>query len=146
MIHLHKKLTPVMSLTLSLLLIITLSDSVQALPASISMQSFGTINYSQSLIVHRYLVSFYTYPSNMSLGTFAGLVDMVETDRTTSKVLAPIHQIRADFKYMLYRNIRAIYDEDGQLTTFIKNGWMLKDTAGNIIPCQGIRYPQFYLV
>jgi hypothetical protein len=91
---------------------------------------------AQSLKIKRYTVDEYgifdTTPQ-----IYAGLYDMSQASwgANTQTYMAAVHQIRPDFKALLYRNMRSILQTNSEWQTFVNNGWLLKDSLGNYIPC-----------
>ena len=70
----------------------------------------------------------------MHPGIFAELWDMGQISYGSEAVVKAIHQIRPDFKALLYRNIRAIYrhrEDEWQMA--LNNDWILKDENGQLV-------------
>jgi hypothetical protein len=120
-----------------LVFFIGLSVNALGLPqTSVGMKSSGTIGYlAQSLVIKSYTAneysSFDTTPQN-----YAGLYDMCQAD-TSANVrndIAQVHQVRPDFKALLYRNLRSVLINSPEYSTFVNNDWILKDSSGNPVP------------
>lgn len=122
------------------LLVVFFSLSTNALglvQTNISVKSSGTIEYlTQSLVIKLCTVNEYAI-FDTTPQIYAGLYDMCAADMSTNvrNNIAQVHQIRPDFKALLYRNIRSILQTNAEWQTFVNNGWILKDSSGNYVSC-----------
>jgi hypothetical protein len=99
---------------------------------------------TQSLVIKRYNANLYgTFDTTPQI--YAGLYDMTEADRAANVVngIVAVHQLRPDFKALLYQNMRCVQTSSAAYTTFLNNGWLLRDTSGALITTD---VPNSYLV
>lgn len=111
-----------------------------------TIPSSGSIVYpAQSLVIKRYTANEYGR-FDTDATTYAGLYDMTQADRATNVIngIAAVHQIRPDFKALLYWNMRSVETRYSDVyNTCLNNGWLLNDSSGNLITCD---VPGAYIV
>jgi len=119
--------------TYGLLIFLYLLTSVEGLQTSNRIGAFGKIEYSShALALKRFTGSHYF--GDMEANKIAELFDMSSEWWWDETRIRQVHQIRPDFKALLYRNIRAIYNtrlEEWQ--TAFENNWLLRDENGSYV-------------
>jgi hypothetical protein len=97
-----------------------------------------------SLVIKRYTANEYGI-FDTTPAIYAGLCDMSQADTSTNvrNNITQVHQIRPSFKALLYRNMRSVETRFAEYTTFLNNGWLLRDTSGALIATD---VPNSYLV
>ena len=132
-------------LVCGLLVLLGLSVSAQGLQASEGIKSYGIIEYSertQSVIIKRYTATFSFKDTDAE--TVAQLFDMCQAWTPAAEKIRQVHQIRQDFKALLYRNIRAIYNyREDEWQTALDNDWILKDENGQLV--YSTKWPNNYM-
>jgi len=130
-------------LAYGLLVLLGFLITVQGLQMNRSITSNGTIDYSMRDIV----IKRYTSPhffNDTEAETIATLFDMCQASRWVAEKIRQVHGIRPDFKALLYRNLRAIYNYSGEWQMALDNNWILKDENGQLVYVTV--YPTNYLV
>jgi len=130
-------------LAYGLLLLLGSLTEVQGLQIRTSINSYGTINYLMpDLVVKRFSDS--RFFKDESAETVAKLFDMCQAKIWHREVIVQVHEIRQDFKALLYRNIRAIDNCSDEWQMALDNNWILKDENGQLVYV--MMYPTKYLV
>lgn len=133
-------------LVCGLLVLLGLSISAQGLQISEGIKSYGIIEYSahaQSVVIKRYTAT-YSF-SGITPETVAELFDMCQAWTAVAEKIRQVHQIRQDFKALLYRNIRAVYNyREDEWQTALDNDWILKDVNGDYV--YSTKWPNNYMV
>lgn len=129
-------------LAYSLLVLLSLLITVQALPTSKSISSYGTITYSTQSIILKRCAS--TNIQTMNATTLARLFDMCQAWSWDAQKIQQVRQTRPDFKALLYRCIKAITYQSDEWQMALDGNWLLKDSNGKLV--YDVSYPNHYLV
>jgi hypothetical protein len=83
-----------------------------------------------TLSINRYVIGKYSWSAQDYCTRSDGIQAHFDYSSTTLK---QIGLQRANFTCFLYRNVREVYSSSGEFNTFVSNGWLLKDAAGNYV-------------
>jgi len=140
-----------------LVIIIVLSGSISIIQAaglqdSRDIKAIGTIVYS-SFKMGMYVISWNF--NEYDAATIAATFDMSQSwwvgnppnsNDPTAKMNA-VHALNPDYKFLLYRNCRCIYDYWTDEWNYAQSqGWLLKDSNGNYVTESNWGYSQNYMV
>jgi hypothetical protein len=99
------------------------------------VSTLSILKADSNLVIKRFTINAYgifdTTPE-----IYAGLYDMTEAgwDENVRNKIAQVKAIKTDFNALVYRNMRSVESSRPEWATFVANGWLLKDSLGNIIP------------
>lgn len=127
-----------------LLLLFSLLAEVRGLQSGKTINSFGAITYLMpDLVIKRYAQN--SFFGNASAEAIAKLLDMGQVGLDDAEKIQQVHVLRPDFKALLYRNIRDIYNySTAEWKMALDNNWFLKNQNGQLVYSKV--YPTEYFV
>lgn len=120
-------------------------ELVSSLQDSRSLSTHGTIIYESVpyLQVFRHGTGLTTEQFN-DVNLLAQNLDMLTVWDYRGYQVSQLHQVNSDMKVLLYRNVRAIYSYADEWQMALDNGWMLRDSSGNLV--YNPRYSNVHMV
>jgi hypothetical protein len=130
-----KKLIPLFGIVLLLLIV---SPSFSSVNDSNILATTGTVIYSSSQFQNLTLHQHTFYDWRITAQQFVSYTDAFQMhydadNPTDSNSIENIHVLRPDYIGLLYRNIHKVSSDSPEYSTFVSNGWLLRDTQGNVV-------------
>ena len=121
---------------------------VVGLQASQGISAHGAIVYPlDSILIYRAdTINGFSYEESRNASLIADNLDMYITWYWPyqGETVKQIHQINPNVKCLLYRNMRVIYNYRDVWQTALENGWLLRDSSGELI--YSTYWPENYMV